>query len=352
MSVTASVRQRGLSLVEIMVALVLGLVLLAGVYKIYIGSKQTYRLTDNQARLQENARFALHFLNRDIRGAGFMGCANVNSLQPNIIARSPPNDLVFSADKVINGYDTGTWPADFPTEPINLSGGGDLVPGNSVILVRQASPSAATLVGNLTANNANIQVSSNAGGWKQGDYIFITDCQNADVFDATSVSNGTNGTVTMAYGKSGNYTNRLSTLYQSGAQVMAYHSYMFYIGCTINTANCPASDHALYEMVDNQAPQELVGHVVAMKAEYGLDTTGDKAADRYDGAAAIDAITPVSNGWPDVVSVRVHLLLDTPDDHLLAQKQSYTFDGTTTTAADHRLYGVFNDTITLRNRTP
>jgi len=127
---------------------------------------------------------------------------------------------------------------------------------------------------------------------------------------------------------------------------------MFYIGCTTNAANCPASDHALYEVVDNQAPQELVGDVVAMRAEYGLDTTGDKAADRYDDAATIDAITPVSSGWPDVVSVRVHLLLDTPDDHLLAQKQHYTFDGTATTAADHRLYGVFNDTITLRNRTP
>ncbi|HKK14560.1 MAG TPA: PilW family protein [Gammaproteobacteria bacterium] len=335
-------RQRGLSLVEIMVALVLGLVLLAGVYKVYIGSKQTYRVTDNQARLQENGRFAIHFLNRDIRDAGYQGCTNLNNLQPNIIVRNPPASLVFGADKVINGYDSGAWPGDFPSQPANL------VAGNSVILVRQASPSSATLTGNLDPANSNMQVDKNAEGWKQNDYIFVTDCQNADIFQATSVSNSNSGsTVTMAYGKSGNYTNRLSKVYQKNAQVMAYHSRMFYIG-----TDPSGTSTSLYEVLDNGNPRELVGNVAAMKAEYGLDTDGDRAANQYADAATIDAISPTSNGWPRVVSVRVHLLLNTPDDRVVAQKQTYTFDGSKTTATDKRLYAVFNDTITLRNRTP
>ena len=55
-------RQSGLTLVEIMVALVVGAVLLTGVAQIYAGSKATYRLQDSLARLQENGRFALSFL--------------------------------------------------------------------------------------------------------------------------------------------------------------------------------------------------------------------------------------------------------------------------------------------------
>jgi type IV pilus assembly protein PilW len=62
--------QAGVGLVEIMIALVIGLVLIAGASKIFLDGKQTYRLQDAQSRLQENARFALELLTNDIRMAG------------------------------------------------------------------------------------------------------------------------------------------------------------------------------------------------------------------------------------------------------------------------------------------
>ncbi|MGK2914322.1 MAG: PilW family protein, partial [Porticoccaceae bacterium] len=65
--------QQGLSLVEVMVSLTLGLILIAGVGKIYLSGKQTYRMQEAQSRLQESARFALEILTNDIRKAGFMG---------------------------------------------------------------------------------------------------------------------------------------------------------------------------------------------------------------------------------------------------------------------------------------
>lgn len=74
--------QRGLSLVELMVALVISLFLTAGVIQLFIGSKQTYRFHDALSRLQENGRLALDTMAADIRMAGF-GYRNIDAIQDN-----------------------------------------------------------------------------------------------------------------------------------------------------------------------------------------------------------------------------------------------------------------------------
>lgn len=66
--------QTGMTLIEIMIALLIGAFLLGGVIEIFIGSKQTYRMQDNLSRLQENGRFAMGFLSEDIRMAGYWAC--------------------------------------------------------------------------------------------------------------------------------------------------------------------------------------------------------------------------------------------------------------------------------------
>lgn len=63
--------QRGLTLIEILVALVISLFLTAGVIQLFIGTKQTYRFHDALSRIQENARFALDSMTMDIRMAGY-----------------------------------------------------------------------------------------------------------------------------------------------------------------------------------------------------------------------------------------------------------------------------------------
>lgn len=66
-----SPRQRGMSLIEIMVALTISLALLAGFVQIFISSKKTYQVQNNVGRLQENGRFALDILTRNLRQAGY-----------------------------------------------------------------------------------------------------------------------------------------------------------------------------------------------------------------------------------------------------------------------------------------
>ncbi len=69
----------GLSLIELMIAMVIGLILLMGLVQVMTASRAAYQLSTGVARTQENARFAVDFLQRDLRMAGHMGCVNDQS---------------------------------------------------------------------------------------------------------------------------------------------------------------------------------------------------------------------------------------------------------------------------------
>jgi type IV pilus assembly protein PilW len=69
----AQARQRGLSLIELMVALVIGLIITAGVMQVFVTSKSTNTMTAGQVEMLENARYAMHLLGRDLRMAGSWG---------------------------------------------------------------------------------------------------------------------------------------------------------------------------------------------------------------------------------------------------------------------------------------
>lgn len=69
----ARARQRGVSLIELMVALVISLVLIAGAIQVYVYSRQNYDVNESVSRLQETARYALSVLEPDIRMANSWG---------------------------------------------------------------------------------------------------------------------------------------------------------------------------------------------------------------------------------------------------------------------------------------
>jgi len=71
-------KQKGLTLIEIMVALSLGLLVIASILQILSSSRQSYRLQEQSARLQENERFSAEILSKSIRLAGYRG----NTTQP------------------------------------------------------------------------------------------------------------------------------------------------------------------------------------------------------------------------------------------------------------------------------
>jgi type IV pilus assembly protein PilW len=66
--------QQGLSLVELMVAMVLGLLVVGAAFAIFHSNQETYRANEGLARMQENARVAFELITEDIRGAGGNAC--------------------------------------------------------------------------------------------------------------------------------------------------------------------------------------------------------------------------------------------------------------------------------------
>jgi type IV pilus assembly protein PilW len=72
MNKRTAARQAGFTMVEMMIAMTLGLLLVVVIGQVFVTSKESYRTTEDLSRLQENARFAVTQLSRSIRMAGYM----------------------------------------------------------------------------------------------------------------------------------------------------------------------------------------------------------------------------------------------------------------------------------------
>jgi len=108
----AACAQKGLTLIELMIAMLLGVFLIGGVLQIFLSTKQTNRMQDSLARLQENGRFAMDFIGRDMRLAGYRSCLNYTVPTP--ITGTNDNGLNFS-DTIIVQYSTDACPGTTTT---------------------------------------------------------------------------------------------------------------------------------------------------------------------------------------------------------------------------------------------
>ena len=323
----SSRKQSGFGLVELMVAMTIGLILLGGIGYVFLGSRTAFRTTDNLSRIQENARYALDMMSRDIRMAGYVGCGNIASMITKTIA-NPPVPQMTAANALV-GYNNGSgW-----TNPSSITrAAGD------VLSVMGAFSGGVNLAGNLAPSNSNVQINGNPDGFATGDVLIVTNCVNADVFKATTVSSGGGTIITVNHSNSSNTGNRVGT-YGTDAFVMWMNRYSYFIGT--NTAG----NRALYRVGLNGQAEELVEHVHDMQFRYGLDTNSDGTVDSYSTAPGV---------WPQVVSVTVNLLLRSPDNNISTAQVPVTFDtGTVTpTGSDRRLYQVYSATVAVRNRLP
>ena len=121
LDISSMKKQRGLSLIELMVAMTISAILLLGVSMIFVSNKKTYQTQDALSEVQEAGRFALMFLSEPIQMAGYTGCGNLE-LIPSIDIRKTANqelDLSSSTrgfesrNDLINAlsatYPSGSW---------------------------------------------------------------------------------------------------------------------------------------------------------------------------------------------------------------------------------------------------
>jgi len=341
---------RGFSLVELMVALTLGLIILSAVSMLFVSSKKTYTSQDRQARLQENSRFAMHFIIKDLRLTGYYGC--VDEINPDTVnvTLNNPTGFVNNVQIPLEGLNnaTVTW---YPSGDTTLPPG--ILPGTDAVTVRSADASSSIYVDSEMPNSsAELKVNSVAGV-SVGDIIMVSDCASADVMQLTNVQTASLHLQHNAGGASppGNSTQKLSKAYSpstdgQGTRVMKFTTKQYFI------AMGASGNPALFRKDNNAAAVELVDGVENMQILYGKDTDGDKVPNIYLAAGAAGLQSAAD--WSGVVSVRIGILARTVSDKDTdVDTASYDVDGTGlnnfTAPGDHHKRRVFQAVVHLRN---
>lgn len=391
-------RQRGLSLIELMISLTLSLAVMAGLASVYVAVKQTFRFQENTGRLQEDAVFALDSISRDLRMAGYAGCMGIEKgvayLPGSVLSSSSPaafnglnplaqiatiqaettypevNAQPFTAYNFIRGFDatvpTGMVATSNPT-PSAASGSLFFAGGSmkSVSLsAAMASPSASPTYATDTYSWATAAVNS-------GIYDFIiSNCTASSLFK---------GKVTLAAGvptidhstamgnSSANFAS--NTMFGTDA-VVTPAEWHYYFVATRTGANTPSLYHVYFNGNSRQAAEELVSNVESIKLHFGENTgsmvnpaTGLTVIDPFTGLAVPSLVPDVwrtsaasVTDWSRVVAVRIGLMMVSAEDNINpgVTMNTPTLLGATyslpTGASANRQRKEFSTTVVLRNR--
>ncbi|WP_246189403.1 PilW family protein [Pseudoxanthomonas kalamensis] len=227
----------GFSLIELMVALVLGLLVVAAAIGIFLSNQQAYRASESLGRVQESARVAFELMARDVREAGGNPCNSWGNMAIVNVLNSPASNWWsnwgigttggslrgYSGAEAINGIPFGSAAAQrvAGTDALVVLSGGDIVAN-----VTAHDPSAAT----FTVNNA-------AHGFSTGDILLVCgpNSESEGVVRLGAIFQMTNGggTTSIAHAVGGGSPgNAISNLGLSGGGIHLWRK------CFHNSSQC------------------------------------------------------------------------------------------------------------------
>ena len=343
-------RQSGITVVEILVGLALSLIILAGVMHILINNKQTYRVQEAFARLQENGRFAMNFIIKDLRMAGFIGCAGkltsapINNANyyphPKTGPDTDPDEVGEFNASGIEGFEHSEVHSDLPivlTETVSLTAA-NAVLNSDIVRIKRASSTGIRVKEFATPGSAGeikLALPEAQDQFQQYDTLFVSDCEAAHVFVATNVSETPNpapGWVTLSIGAS-NMNPGLNHDYGSDAEVFKLINSIYYVG--INSHGETALYRQSLGNANTMVSEELVEGVESMKLYYGEDKDDNGTPNVYVKSSEV-------GNWDDIVSVRIELQVRSTEDNVTAR--------TDEDEGDRRLRRTFITSIALRNQ--
>ncbi len=290
--------QSGLSMIEVMIALTLGLVAVGGATVIYLSNRQSYAMVESVARLEENARFAVDLLSRDIREAGNSVCGGAlistnlvtatntwamweRGLVGDVLSPSPSAGLTIAA----------------PTGPTAQ------VAGTGSLLVW--SGSAAGTPVQITAHDpvAKTFTTSGNSGYKASDVVVACDGSQLLTVELPSDASGTTVTYT-------DVPPSRSPQLNAGGYLNPLTAYIWYIGSSTTQTGAKALRRLTIDKSGSWGinNDEMVTGVSGLQIKYLLaNAAGVPTATDYQNATA------VGTQWPLVSAVRLTLTFENSD---------------------------------------
>lgn len=358
---------RGFTLSELMISMVLGLFLVGGVLSVFLSGMETQRLNSATARMQESARFALEVLRRDIRQAGFYGCASGSVLNNSLVGMGVVNNLApdgtgehaFEDDfsEAIRGFSSpevggSTWSPDW-----SLEGAGSLIVNPLTPTLARQSSDILVLV---NVEDQNVQVRRHPAlpsasllvtlpnDLQPSDRVMVTDCERATIFQITAGNPDTSGQVphNTGWGVPGNADPRLTrdgrTYHGTDdgpskppAQIMRIERVAYFLA--------PSSIPGRTALFRND--QEIALDVESLRFEYGVAAAADPLRTITAWVPADQVVDGSGRTWTEVMAVRATLMLSSGADDNLSEVANT--DGL---GDDRRVYRTYTVTVGIRNR--
>jgi type IV pilus assembly protein PilW len=358
--------QAGLTLIEMMISIAIGLVVVGAVTYAYIGSKGVYRGNEALARMQDAGRFALDSMTRDIRRAGALGCSsgasvagqgaaiNVNMIAAGLAVGATGQPVP------IQGFEPSAYqPLPLPTSaapsgwtaPTGSGAptywGGDVLrlqiaSGVPVRVTAEDTTQAQITIANNTLPNGSVNFNGN-------NYAVLANCSAAAIFQVVGTpSAGASAVLSYASAPTPlTATGQFSLAADTYPTVQHYDQVTYFLGQAPN--GLPALYR--YSLSSGNPPEELVENIEDMDVVYGIGTNGATTAYKKAG-------TMIPGDFSTVISVRISLIAVGDQPGAAPTAQTLLFHGTDTNpltpvaqaASDTKLRQIFNATAALRGR--
>ncbi|MFK8081568.1 MAG: PilW family protein [Granulosicoccus sp.] len=267
-------RASGFSLVELMIAMVLGVVIVGGCISIFSGVVRSSSLNQAVSNLQSNARFALDIIGHDVRAAGFLGCAAERNVGLNVTVNDPPTtDLSRSAVAGFVVTDT-VWQPQFPQAYTAPLGVGRPVPGTHALSVHYADFPGLELNESMSVSRDSMELKRREDRrLVDGQLMVVSDCNSADLFSIANVARAAD-TVTLVSAEPLQKSYALSTVFPGAVRAMPFVSTIYYIGDTQRTTELGDDVYSLYAhsypYTAQNPPLELIEGVDQLALEFGV----------------------------------------------------------------------------------
>jgi type IV pilus assembly protein PilW len=348
-------RATGFGLIELMIAMGIGLLVLAGVLVVFLTQRQAYQSSTSQALLQDSDNALSAIISPLVRGAGFVGCSAIgNGVKTYVTARATP--LTFDTSSAIHGFKANTLPTPLidgsandtsasdwtPELDASLIAAGGVADGSDVLVLIGSAPGTASVgavafgTGTITANNA-----SSSNGFVAPLMIAVSDCGKSSIFQVNSVNTNV---LTYSLGPNG------TPLYPAGSQLIPIQQTALYV------AKGSAHQSGLFEAImkipsggsaadASWSTSEIVPGVMNMQVLYGVGVNGQTT--QYVNASAV-------TNWAAVTTIKLGFLIEgnpTSSNASTNQTTFKLFNTALTVPVDSRLRHIYYMTVNLRNAT-